>query len=135
LPQPRAEDRVVVQVGGGAGAAHSDYSGWLALAAGGHAIASLLRTERGRAPGLSASCRGGGEPATCRESADVVPWEAHGMTRPQWSHTDGSALCPVPRPSGGHRLAQPQHPPGTRVAVTTTEPERAPPARHWQLEP
>jgi hypothetical protein len=53
------------------------------------------------------TCPECGEPAAHREPADLVPWEAHGMTRPQWSHTDGSALCPVPGPSGGYRPAQP----------------------------
>jgi hypothetical protein len=80
------------------------------------------------------TCPECGEPAACRGPAGPVPWEAHGMTRPQSSHTDGSALCPVPGPSGGNRPAQPQPLPGTRVAVTTTEPERATPARDWQAE-
>jgi hypothetical protein len=29
------------------------------------------------------------------------------MARLQWSHSDGTALCPVPSPSGGYRPAQP----------------------------
>jgi hypothetical protein len=53
------------------------------------------------------ACPECGEPAIGQEPVDPVPWQAHGMTRPQWSHTDGSALCPVPGPSGGYRPAQP----------------------------
>jgi hypothetical protein len=50
-----------------------------------------------------------GETAVSRPPSDLVPWEAHGMTRPAWSHKDGSSLCPVPGPSGGYQPAQPQH--------------------------
>jgi hypothetical protein len=49
-----------------------------------------------------------GEDAVNRSATDLVPWEAHGMTRPAWSHKDGSSLCPVAGPSGGFRPAQPQ---------------------------
>jgi hypothetical protein len=48
-----------------------------------------------------------GEDAVNRPPADLVPWEAHGMTRPEWSHRDGSSLCPVTGPSGGFQPAQP----------------------------
>jgi hypothetical protein len=48
-----------------------------------------------------------GEPAANRAPTDLVPWQAHGMQGPEWSHTDGSALCPVPGPSGGYLPAQP----------------------------
>jgi hypothetical protein len=48
-----------------------------------------------------------GEPAASRAPVEPVPWEARGMQRPHWSHTDGSALCPVPGPSGGFQPAQP----------------------------
>jgi hypothetical protein len=51
----------------------------------------------GQPQAAAMACPECGEPAACREPADLVPWEAHGMTRPQWSHTDGSALC-APRP-------------------------------------
>jgi len=61
----------------------------------------------GQPQAAAMACPECGEPAAHREPADPVPWEAHGMTRPQWSHTDGSALCPVPGPSGGYRPAQP----------------------------
>lgn len=61
----------------------------------------------GQPQAAAMTCPECGEPAACREPADLVPWEAHGMTHPQWSHTDGSALCPVPGPSGGYRPAQP----------------------------
>jgi len=47
-----------------------------------------------------------GEPAANRVPVDRVPWEARGMQRPQWSHTDGSALCPVPGRSGGFQPAE-----------------------------
>ena len=36
-----------------------------------------------------------GEPAVNRPPRDLTPWNAHGRTRPRWSHRDGSALCPV----------------------------------------
>ena len=50
-----------------------------------------------------------GEDVVNHPPSDLVPWEAHGMTRPAWSHEDGSSLCPVPGPSGGYQPAQPQH--------------------------
>src|ERR1022692_2521229 len=50
-----------------------------------------------------------GEDAVNHSPSDLVPWEAHGMTRPAWSHKDGSSLCPVPGPAGGYQPAQPQH--------------------------
>jgi hypothetical protein len=55
-----------------------------------------------------AQCPECGEDAVHRPATDLVPWEAHGMERPGWSHRDGSSLCPVPGPSGGYQPAQPQ---------------------------
>jgi hypothetical protein len=49
-----------------------------------------------------------GEEAVNQPTTDLVPWEAHGMERPQWSHRDGSSLCPVIGPSGGYEPAQPR---------------------------
>lgn len=36
-----------------------------------------------------------GEPAQERPPTDLVPWSAHGMATPRFSHLDGSSLCPV----------------------------------------
>jgi len=36
-----------------------------------------------------------GEDAVNAPARDLVPWEAHGLEAPAWSHRDGSALCPV----------------------------------------
>lgn len=47
-----------------------------------------------------------GEPVIQRPPDDAVPWQAQGMPVPQWSHLDGSALCPVIGPSG-YRPADP----------------------------
>jgi hypothetical protein len=49
-----------------------------------------------------------GEDAVNQPANDLVPWEAHGLTRPDWSHKDGTSLCPVIGPSGGYEPAQPQ---------------------------
>lgn len=57
-------------------------------------------------------CPGCGERAVYRPPTDLVPWQAHGMSRPQWSHADGSALCPVMTP-GGYQPATPLPPGGT----------------------
>ena len=54
------------------------------------------------------SCPECGEDAVRQPPPDLVPWEAHGLTRPEWSHRDGSSLCPVIGPSGGYQPAQPQ---------------------------
>ena len=62
------------------------------------------------------NCPECGEPAANRSPTDLVPWQAHGMPRPEWSHNDGSALCPVPGPSGGYQPAQP-------VAAETADPD------------
>jgi hypothetical protein len=47
------------------------------------------------------------EPAVNQQATDPVPWEAHGLDRPEWSHADGSALCPVVGTSGRYEPAQP----------------------------
>src|SRR5215510_15557545 len=49
-----------------------------------------------------------GEEAVNTPPTDPVPWAAHGTDQPQWSHTDGSSLCPVLGGSGGYAPAQPQ---------------------------
>jgi hypothetical protein len=49
-----------------------------------------------------------GEEVVNKPPTDPVLWAAHGMDQPQWSHTDGSSLCPVLGGSGGYALAQPQ---------------------------
>ena len=58
------------------------------------------------------------EPAVNHPATDHVPWEAHGLDRPEWSHTDGSALCPVIGASGSYEPAQPsarRAAPGPRI--------------------
>jgi hypothetical protein len=59
---------------------------------------------------LCAEC---GESAVNHPATDLVPWEAHGLDPPEWSHTDGSALCPVIGTSGSYEATQPS----TRRAV------------------
>lgn len=56
-----------------------------------------------------AHCPECGEEAVHQPPADLVPWEAHGIARPEWSHKDGSSLCPVIGQSGGYQPAQPEH--------------------------
>jgi hypothetical protein len=56
-----------------------------------------------------AQCPECGEEAIHQPPADLVPWEAHGIARPEWSHKDGSSLCPVIGQSGGYQPAQPEH--------------------------
>ena len=58
------------------------------------------------------------EPAVNHPARDRVPWEAHGLDRPEWSHADGSALCPVIGTSGSYEPAQPsarRAAPGPRI--------------------
>ena len=54
------------------------------------------------------TCPECGENAQAKPPAEGVDWEAHGITRPRWSHLDGSSLCPVIAPCGGYEPAQPQ---------------------------
>ncbi len=73
------------------------------------------------APPYAAQCPECSEAAIRQAPADLVPWEAHGLERPRWSHADQSALCPVIRPGGGYqpappRRAEPQPEPGPNVA-------------------
>ena len=49
-----------------------------------------------------------GEDAVRQPTTNQVPWRAHELARPEWSHRDGSSLCPVIGPSGGYEPAQPQ---------------------------
>ena len=62
-----------------------------------------------------------GEDAVSQPPADLVPWDAHGIPVPEWSHEDGSSLCPVIGPSG-YQPAQPQPRPAEPVQVTRLEP-------------
>ena len=52
-------------------------------------------------------CPGCGEDAVAEPPADLMPWEAHGMPGPEWSHRDRSSLCPAIGPTG-YEPAQPQ---------------------------
>jgi hypothetical protein len=64
----------------------------------------------GEKPGSKAAqmqCPECEEPAVSRPTTDPVPWEAHGLHRPEWSHADGSALCPVIGTSGSYEPAKP----------------------------
>jgi len=54
------------------------------------------------------TCPECGENAQEKPPAEGVNWDAHGITRPRWSHLDGSSLCPVIAPWGGYEPAQPQ---------------------------
>jgi len=69
------------------------------------------------------TCPECGENAYQKPPTDLVSWEAHGMTRPEWSHRDGSSLCPVIGPSGGYRPAQPaEATPGTETRADAAGP-------------
>jgi hypothetical protein len=59
----------------------------------------------GRAPQMQ--CPECEEPAVNHPATDRAPWEAHGLDRPEWSHADGSALCPVIGTSGSYEPARP----------------------------
>jgi hypothetical protein len=48
------------------------------------------------------------EDAVRQAPADLVLWEAHGLPRPEWSHRDGTSLCPVIDRASGYRPAEPQ---------------------------
>ena len=50
--------------------------------------------------GLPMRCPECGEDAVHLPPSDLVPWTAHGLARPEWSHRDGTSLCPVPGPAG-----------------------------------
>jgi len=54
------------------------------------------------------ACPECGEDAQQQPPVDLVDWQAHGIEQPQWSHRDGTAMCPVIGPSGGYQPAQPQ---------------------------
>jgi hypothetical protein len=69
------------------------------------------------------TCPECGENAYHKPPTDLVSWEDHGMTRPEWSHRDGSSLCPVIGPSGGYRPAQPAEAgPGTETRTESAGP-------------
>jgi len=54
------------------------------------------------------TCPECGESAQEKPPAEGINWDAHGITRPRWSHLDGSSLCPVIAQWGGYEPAQPQ---------------------------
>jgi len=80
-----------------------------------------------------AECPECGEEAVHRPAIDLVPWEAHGMARPEWSHRDRSSLCPVAGPSGGFQPAQPRRRIADRGAAQSGQP--APAAGHRAARP
>ena len=75
----------------------------------------------GEKPGgraLQMQCPACKEPAVNQPATDPVPWGAHGLDHPEWSHADGSALCPFIGRSGSYEPAQPSArdaAPGPRV--------------------
>jgi hypothetical protein len=50
-----------------------------------------------------------GEPARRRPPTTGVPWAAHRLSVPDWSHVDGGPLCPVVG-DRGYRPAEPAEP-------------------------
>jgi len=72
-----------------------------------------------------------GEDAVNAPTTDRVPWAAHGMERPQWSHKDGSSLCPALGDSG-YAPAQPQ--PRATERQTQAEAEVDPGPTERQLD-
>jgi hypothetical protein len=50
--------------------------------------------------GWKRMCPECGEPAVKVPPASLMPWQAHGLAAPQWSHRDGTPLCPVIGPAG-----------------------------------
>ncbi len=50
--------------------------------------------------GWQRMCPECGEPAVKVPPASLMPWQAHGLAAPQWSHRDGTPLCPVIGPAG-----------------------------------
>jgi hypothetical protein len=81
----------------------------------------LDRSTEGRDRAPEMECPPCGEDAVSQPTADRVPWGAHGLERPEWSHRDGSSLCPVIGPSGGYEPAQPRE----RAQERTAAPEAA----------
>jgi hypothetical protein len=69
------------------------------------------------------TCPECGESAQEKAPRDLVSWEAPGLTRPGWSHRDGSSLCTIIGPTGGYEPAQPQ------PAESSADPPRADTAR------
>lgn len=53
-----------------------------------------------------------GQPARRTPPTTQVPYAAHGMPRPDFSHLDGESLCPVVT-DAGYQPARPVHADGT----------------------
>jgi hypothetical protein len=75
-----------------------------------------------------------GDDAIPEPPADPVPWEAHGMSRPEWSHADRTSLCPVIGERGGYQPAQPEPKP-TGPAHPATRPEPKPAEARADAQP
>jgi hypothetical protein len=74
-------------------------------------FAARARHEAGQAPELE--CSECGEPAVNKPTTDLVPWEAHGLEHPQWSHRTG------PRSARSSARPASTSPPGpTRPALS-----------------
>lgn len=62
--------------------------------------ATATATMTGGAGAAGWVCPECGEPARPVRPATLVPYAAHGLPVPAWSHTDGEPLCPVIGPAG-----------------------------------
>jgi len=71
------------------------------------------------------SCPECGEDVQQQAPADLVNWQTHGLDHPEWSHRDGSSLCPVIGPSSGYQPARPR----------PAEPDREPDTDIARLDP
>ncbi len=85
---------------------------WATFATGmrqpGESISRFQHRAETEAARQQMTCPECGEHAQNQVPAELVNWQAHGLEQPEWSHRDGSSLCPVPGPSGGYQPAQPQ---------------------------
>jgi hypothetical protein len=64
-----------------------------------------------------------GKDAVRQTPASRSSWRADRVAQPEWSHRDGSSLCPVIGPSGGYEPARPQ-PRQASPGVLSTQPGR-----------
>jgi hypothetical protein len=94
-------------------------------------VTSRLGEEPGsRAPHMQ--CPECEAPAVSHLATDPVPRQAHGLNRPEWSHADGSALCPVIGTSGSYEPAQPS---ARRAATDPSIEHEDPPVATRPLRP
>ena len=60
----------------------------------------VTRTATDNPDAVGRVCPECGEPAYPVPPRVLVPWAAHGLPVPGWSHADGEPLCPVLGPDG-----------------------------------